>query len=453
MKLLTGFKRIKNLPAFCEVKLRHRTGDYFEQIIIWSPLAWNERFTGTAGGGISTGGHQYITPPNNTTRGLTLPFALVNGFTAATADAGNIIGRRDLVLDQKTHELQDELIENWRARTTHNMTRFSKAVAEILHQRPVQFSYLHGGSGGGRQSMVEAQEYPQDYDGIWASCPAINWSKFVLAGLWPNAVMNSYGHTLTPAKLQYFLKAVHDSTGGRDAYYKKVSRVNFDPFSVIGQRTKNGPITTQDALIMNEIWNGPRRKNGQPLWVGFRPGVKFWNVGLPVGLHYSIIRNHPKPFFIVNDYARWVTQDLDQDFSKITMDSFEELFDKSVDSFKEAAADKTNLQSFVQSGGKLIIDHGLDDPLIPVDGTIDYFDRLCQTHASKDAVDDFCRLYLTPGDGHGNCYGNGPGITESDGMHALIEWVEKGRAPGPLRVVQVKRLSGKLVSTGFQRPV
>ena len=73
-------------------------------------------------------------------------------------------------------------MENWRANATHNMTVFGKAVAEILHERPIQYAYMNGGSGGGRQSMVEAQEFPEDYDGIWASCPAINWTKFLIAG-------------------------------------------------------------------------------------------------------------------------------------------------------------------------------------------------------------------------------------------------------------------------------
>lgn len=38
--------------------------------------------------------------------------------------------------------------------------------------------------------MVEAQEYPDDYDGIWASSPAINWTKFLIAGFWPIAAAN-----------------------------------------------------------------------------------------------------------------------------------------------------------------------------------------------------------------------------------------------------------------------
>lgn len=452
VKLIVGFS-VKGLPPFCEVQIDHQTGKDTEHIIVWSPLAWNDRFAGTAGGGNGTGGLQYIIPPNNTLRGWMLPYALINGFTTATGDSGNATDSHDWAVDPETRELNHDLIENWRARGTHFMTVFGKAVAEILHQRPVRFAYMSGGSGGGRQCLVEAQEFPDDYDGIWASSPAINWTKFVLVGFWPIAVMNSYGHILKPNKMKYFMTAVHDSVGGKDSYYKLEERVDFDPETLVGCRTRDGPINKMDATVMKEIWNGPRRKNGQRLWYSFRPGVKFWNVGLPVGaFYYSLIRKKPKPFIICTSYARWITKNPKQDFNDITMEEFEELFDKSTSLFVNAGGDNPDLRSFAQAGGKLILDHGLDDPLIPVDGTIDYYDRMCDIHGGKEFVDEFCKMYLPPGDGHGNCFGNGPGIAVSDGMRALVNWVENGQAPDALRVVQVKRRGGKTISEGEQLP-
>ncbi len=203
---------------------------------------------------------------------------------------------------------------------------------------------------------------------------------------------------------------------------------------------------------MREIWNGPRRKNGEQLWYGHRPGVLFWNVGIPIGaFYYSLIGGKPKPFFLCTHYARWITENPKQTFEDITMDEFERLFDESVTKFAAAAADKTDLSDFMKAGGKLMIDHGIDDPLIPVDGTLDYYRRLCAEMGGEDTVNRFCRLYITPGDGHGSCNWHGPGITESDGMTALMEWVEKGIAPDALRVVQVSRSGGTLCE-GYQKP-
>lgn len=444
------FFPIKGLPPYCSVKIEHGTGRHTERITVWSPLAWNDRFIGTGGGGTATGGDTYITRPNNTVRGLTLPKAVLSGFTAATTDAGNI--RNDWALDGESGELDWERIENWRARSTHFMTLVGKAVAEILHQRPVRYSYFHGGSGGGRQAMVEAQEFPQDYDGIWASCPAINWSKFVVVGLWFIAVMNSHRHVLSPSKMKYFLRAAQNSVGGEEAYYKYENRIEFNAFSVVGQRAKDGIISETDAKIMQEIWAGAHRKNGESLWYGFRPGVLFWNVGIPVGaFYYTLLSKKPKPFIVTTYYARWVTKKPRQRFDRITMEEFEELFDKSATEFAAVAADITNLAPFAQAGGKLIIDHGIDDPLIPVDGTIDYYNQLCTAMDAKPRADSFCRLYVTPGDGHGSCNWHGPGITESDGMMALIRWVENGIAPCEIQTVKTDR-KGNAVSRSSVRP-
>jgi len=444
------FFPIKGLPPYCSVKLEHGTGRHTERITVWSPLAWNDRFIGTGGGGTATGGDNYITKPNNTVRGLTLPKAVCNGYTAATTDAGNT--RSEWAFDKKTGDLDWERIENWRARSTHFMTLAGKAVAEVLHQRPVRYSYFHGGSGGGRQAMVEAQEFPQDYDGVWASCPAINWPKFVVVGLWFLAVMNSYQHVLSPTKIKYFLEAAQNSVGGAEAYYKQAERLEFSAFSVVRQRAKDGLISETDAEIMQKFWTGPHRKNGEPLWYGFRPGVLFWNVGIPVGaFYYSLFGKRPKPFIVTTYYARWVTKNPKQTFDHIIMDEFVELFDKSATEFAAAAADKTDLRPFAEAGGKLIIDHGIDDPLIPIDGTIDYYKRLCAAMGAKAYVDRFCRLYVTPGDGHGSCNWHGPGITESDGMTALIRWVENGIAPCEIQTVKIDR-KGNAVSRSSVRP-
>ena len=98
------------------------------------------------------------------------------------------------------------------------------------------------------------------------------------------------------------------------------------------------------------------------------------------------------------------------------------------------------------------IDHGWDDPLIPTRGTIDYYERVVKIFGGKEQVDAFCRLYITPGDNHGNCVGNGPGITQTDGIKALINWVEKGIAPEDIRVVQVDRKTGKTICERTQKP-
>lgn len=432
-----GLHRYRELPAFYQLQIAHCTGRHTGCITVWCPVAWNDRFVGCPGGGIGTGGENYIAKPNNTSRGMTLPKGVLNGFTAATTDAGN--PKREWGLDPETGKRDWERLENWHGRSTHVMTEVGKAVAEHLHGRPVRFSYLHGGSGGGRQSLVEAQAYPGDYDGIWASCPAINWNRFLPMGLWFNAVMNTAGHILTEKKLCAFTKAAQDSVGGPEAYYRRMAPVCFDPQSMLGVKTPDGEITQQDIDVVRKLWAGPRRSDGTLLWHSFRPGVVFWNTFIPVGaFYYRFPDKKPRPFFLSTYYLRWVTQQPGQTFETITEPEFAALFDQSVSELAAIGADKADLSAFFAAGGKLMIDHGIDDPLIPVDGTLDYYQRLCRENGNG-VVEQHCRLYITPGDGHGTCQWHGPGITECDGMRALLAWVEQDQAPGQLRTVQVNR--------------
>ena len=73
VKLLWAKTDLEGLPPFCHIEINHKTGSAEENIIVWSPLAWNDRFAGTAGGGSSTGSYGHITEPNNVSRGWTIP--------------------------------------------------------------------------------------------------------------------------------------------------------------------------------------------------------------------------------------------------------------------------------------------------------------------------------------------------------------------------------------------
>jgi len=126
---VSGFK-MDGLPAYVEVQLEHKLpGDHTAQITIWSPLAWNDRFLGTGGGAASTGGLASVDRADDTSRGMTVPNAVYNGFTAATTDSGNVSFMHDWALDSATNTLDWERIENWRARGTHWMTVLAKDVA------------------------------------------------------------------------------------------------------------------------------------------------------------------------------------------------------------------------------------------------------------------------------------------------------------------------------------
>ena len=443
IRLFGGDNRIRNLPGYCEVTIDVCTGNHYQTIIVWSPKRWNDRFAGTAGGGTCTGGRTQINTPDNTQRGWNMGYALLNGFTCATTDSGNKGN-----CTKWGHEREN--LENWSYRGTHNMTIFGKAVAEILHGRPVKYSYMSGGSGGGRQALTEAQNFPEDYNGIWASCPAVNWTQCIVSGLWTIAVMNEYNHILSFHKMNAFRDEVHNSVGGKESYYQKREKVAFDPYTILGKKTKDGVISRKDCNIMNEIWKGAHTSDGRFLWYGFLPGGTFWNKIIPIGaFYYPLISKKPKCFSLVEQFASLAFDSADKDFRNIKLKDFEEIFDVCVKKLGWLSCDNADLRPFCNYGGKLIIDHGMDDPLIPVEGTINYYNRMRDICGGQAATDQFCRLYINPGDGHGNCFTNGPGLTESTGIRALMNWVENDVAPEELPAIQVNKKTGETINTGF----
>ena len=449
-------KEITDLPPYYEAVIRRSTGKYSEEIIVWCPKAWNGRFAGTANGGTCTGGRTAITDPGEYQRGWTLPYALRNGFTAATAYAGNADGLKDYIIDSKTGAFNRELYDNWRLNTTHSMTLYGKAVAEILHGRRVEYSYMNGGSGGGRQCLMEAQNFPEDYDGIWASCPAINWHSFITAGLWPQAVMNEYNRLLTPEKNAYLSKRARDMSGGDAAFYSLKRIPDADAARFVGENSPGGVITEEDALIMNEIWTGPCDEDGTPLWYACAPGVVNWQKYIPIGTYYYPlfykITKRTKPFLLGTKHARWITGEPDNSFKTIKKQDVIKLLRLGEEKLSDCQGNNPDLTAFMRHGGKLMIDHGTDDPLIPCQGTLDYYEKLLDFFGEKERLDSFVRLYITPGDNHGNCIGNGPGLTQTTCIRTMLDWVENGKAPGELPTVRVNKKTYEIIGTGTVKP-
>ncbi|MEV5848455.1 tannase/feruloyl esterase family alpha/beta hydrolase [Streptomyces sp. NPDC051985] len=444
---------ITGLPDFCDVRIRvPNPGGHVAEVAVWVPLRWNGRFLGTAGAGSQTGHqwHDYAV-----TRSVTMPAAVRNGFATATTDGANRDPRFvDWALRRDTGELDWELINNWVHRSTHEMTVLGKAVTGALHGSAPRFSYLAGCSGGGRQVLVSAQRHPQDYDGIWAVDPAINWTRFAPADLWPALVMKEHRNPLPEAKLEAFRDAaieVCDGADGlRDGIVGAFDPCEYDPRKLVGARTPAGEITEADAEVMRKIWEGPRRRDGEALWYGLRPGGTSWGeYGLCVTTEADgeLV---PLPFAIAPSYFRWVLQDPEFDWTTLTFERYEELFDQGVRELADIAGDDPELSGLRDSGGKLIISQAADDAVIFFQGTVDYYRRVMDAMGGEERTTSFARLFVSDGDVHGMCVGRGPGLTMAGGMTALMDWVENGNAPEVVVAERVDAATGSVTAT---RPV
>ena len=422
----------EGLPAFCDVEIAHVTGRHTENINVWVPLRWNERFLGVQGGGNRTTSWM---PEAMATgmRTLSMPAALRNGYACSCTDgacrAAEMFGWG---VDYEKKELDLEMYFNWIDYSTHVAAVVGKAVTECLCGMAPKYSYTMGASGGGRQVAYAAQKFPQDYDGYWADCPVLSYQKMLPALAWPGVVMNEYHDALPTEKYEAFRAAVWEKAGGREKFYNTTERVDFDPFTIVGRETPAGVITETDATVMQKIWEGPRSSEGEFLWYGMRPGVSGWSS--PFGYAATVKQEDgstaPVPFSLTVEYMRdWIMMDKSWDFNTLTIEGYNRMHQESCSKFSSMDLDNPDLRNLRDLGGKIIICHGIDDCAIYVDGTIDYYEKIIRTVGGKERTKEFARLLIVPGDDHGNYSKFGHGPSNATAMAALTAWVEEGIAP------------------------
>jgi feruloyl esterase len=99
-----------------------------------------------------------------------------------------------------------------------------QALTKALYGKSPRYSYFVGGSTGGRQGLMEAQRYPQDYDGIVSACPAINWHRFLPADLWPQVVMVAAKNFMSKSKLDAATSAAVAACDALDGHRRRHRR-------------------------------------------------------------------------------------------------------------------------------------------------------------------------------------------------------------------------------------
>lgn len=208
-------------------------------INVYCPLDWNGRYLACTGGGIRTLHLYEILGRENR---IVMPFnAVANGFATANTDGGVAGDVFDFGLDEETGAIDYELILNLAYRSTHTMSVIAKKVITAIYGEAPKFSYMQGASGGGCQSLTEAQLYPDDFDGYWAVDPAINWNEMFLTDCWGFMVMNNENHVLASGKMEVFRTEAVRQNGGHYGFIETAKMPEFDPASCIGMDSKDGP--------------------------------------------------------------------------------------------------------------------------------------------------------------------------------------------------------------------
>lgn len=412
-------------PPSCRITLRVTDPDGGE-VTVWVALplhTWNGRFQGVGGSGFLGGDPARLTAP------------LRAGYAAAATDAGHPGANADFVLNPDG-SLNRPAINDFGYQGIEDMTVAAKAMVKAFYGRDAAYSYFNGCSTGGRQGITEAQRYPDDYDGILSAAPVINYPRLKTGQMWGQVVMLADGNAVAPCKFKAAVAAMTDACdtegdGVRDGVIGDPLGCRFDLSTLVGRATACGPITTADVEVMKKIQQGARRENGDSLWYGLAPGTPF------AGMNDTVVSNGK---YVGSPaatglwwFSRFLAQDPSWDWTTLTYPKYEAYFDKAVSTYNDAlGADNPDLSGFASAGGKLLLWHGTADFAVPFQSTVDYYRRVLEK-LGPGRTQQFLRLFLAPGVDH--C-GSGPGPQPADPFAALVDWVERGRAPWTLPAVR-----------------
>ena len=262
------------------------------KIFIGLPLTnWNGRFRGTGGGGFLGGSASSLRGP------------VARGYATAATDTGHEGGKGSFALDADGR-LNWQLIVDNAYLGIHEMTVVGKALTQAFYGKAPRYSYFEGGSTGGRQGLMEAQRYPNDYDGIISACPAINWHRFLPADLWPQVVMVAANNFVPKAKLAAAtaaaVAACDAADGVKDGVIDDPLRCAYDPKALVGTKVGDDTFTESDANVIRKMWEGPRAPDGTFLWYGLERGADLSALAATGG---SPLKG--RPFIIPQEYFQY----------------------------------------------------------------------------------------------------------------------------------------------------
>lgn len=408
------------LPAYCRVdgvmEKRVGAGGKLYQIAfaVGLPEQWNGRFMFQGGGGLNGILHA---PLGNNTGGTP---AIAQGFAVATTDSGH---RASGPFDGSF--LADQLATlNFLYEANAKVTVVAKQIVAHYYGNPAKHSYFVGCSTGGREGMMMSQRFPTYFDGIVSGAPAIRTNFSNLALRWFATQMNAIAPKDSQGRPQAsqalsdgdrklvidgIVKACDAKDGLADGLIFNTAACDFDPTTLICKGAKSEScLSAEQANAIKRGIAGPRDSTGRQVYPRF-----LYDTGLAAkeGIP-GLLLAAPSPAGPVASTDMNVTE-----AAAAAMNARAAVGDTNL---------WTQLNTFSGRGGKLLFYHGVSDPWFSAQETVDYYERLGVDNGGAQAVRQWSRLFLVPGMAH--C-GGGAALDRFDTLGAIVEWVERGKAP------------------------
>jgi pimeloyl-ACP methyl ester carboxylesterase len=413
---------------FCRVTARLRPVPGSEiKVGVWLPQSWNGKMLGVGGGGFN-GGLEVAA--------FMLKDPIGSGYAALATDAGH-----ETVESAKFAYESAEQLKDYGYRANHLGAAFAKALIATYYSRPVQRAYFHGCSNGGRDALMLARRFPEDYDGVIAGAAAADFTGLMSRFIWNQQAIES------APKLGKKLELVGDAIlakcdaldGLNDGLLENPLNCPFDPVDL---QCKNGDgrdcLNAAEVAALHKIYGGPRLPGGTQIYPGQPVG------GENVEDNWDGLFDSSEET-LGSEGMRWMVH---RD-PKWSVDRFDLARDSALAKERVGAIVDSNdpdLSAFTNRGGKLMLYHGWNDMAIPATATLDYYAALRKTLGPL--ADQQVRLFMVPGLMH--C-GGGPGATDFDALGELDRWVESGKAPEHIIATEYDPPSRILVLPGSKK--
>jgi feruloyl esterase len=470
---------IPALPEHCEVlgAINERTGvngqKYAIKFHLRLPANWNGKFFFEGGGGSNGNLGNAYGNLQGQQRGnaLQLGYAVVSQDSGHDNQANNDPDRNG----NQTFGFDPQARIDFGYNSYDQVTRVAKMLVKTFYGRDAQRSYYVGCSEGGREAMMMSQRFPQHFDGILACAPGFQLPKAALFGeVWDTqafaelaksmGLYDRFGQpylnkTFTDEDFdlasQTVLGACDELDGLKDGVIDNFASCSvavvspkFDAITCKGPKRVTCLLPAQIAAV-KKVYGGAKNSKGEQLYAdwawdrgiggkigeNFNLGWRVWKVGpydvpnnsainatLGAGSVGAIFTTPPTAFNMTGPapIAHLLGVDMDRDAAKLYATSGE--YTTSVWDYMGAAS--TDLSGFKARNGKLVIVHGVSDPIFSINDTIQWYKQV--NAANQGAVNSFVRMFAVPGMNH--CAG-GPATDQYDAFGALVDWVEKNSAP------------------------
>ena len=390
-----------NIPAHCAVQMILKpTSDSVINMELWLPIQnWNGKFMGVGNGGFA-----------GSIQGRTneMPQALRLGYATAGTDTGHQEPGGDWAIGHP------EKMVDFGYRSTHEMTLKAKQIVKAFYDQNATYSYFKGCSTGGRMALMEAQRYPEDYDGIIAGSLANRHIHMWTAGVARSVELSRHPEgNLTEEKaalVNRLMTSTCDTLKEGFLNNPRQCRVDFSKLACASGQDDANCLTPAQLKTVNTFYGGVKNSKGELIFSGQA-------LGNPIGPLRGTNRSPGGTF----DIVRIAFNDPNLEWQKFDLDRDMPIIDRAV-GYVDAV--NPDLSGFKKRGGKLLLTHGWADTGITPETTIWYYESVLQKMGKNQS--DWLRLFMAPGMGH--C-GGGPGVNSFDSIGALEKWVEKKTAP------------------------